>query len=186
MEYVNCMEEVTKNNGVKVQSEHHHLSIATLIAAHPLCMHALCSSVLQAHLRVCVRPLLASPDRLRSPPISLNQLTSSIHHPPFLQRVTVAACGGRVEGRELRSLPEPLQLSVTDGAMPCSKRVQEKALDVLMWAGLVHCSSAEGGGYALMSDIVGRLLVSLIHACFVEGDRLLSHKCSQLIIMLYR
>lgn len=132
-----------------------------------------------------LRPLSACRDFLRSPPITLAQLTTSIHHPPFIHRVAVAACGGKIEEGETQSLPEPLRMSVTTG-MPCSKETQEEALDVLLWMGLVHCSSAESGGYALMADIVGHLVISLIHSCFMEGDRLLSHKCSQLIIMLYR
>ena len=125
---------------------------------------------------------------LRDCPISFPQLSSSLQDPSFTLRLALAACGGRVERGELRTLPEPLQEGVEcgGGGVGYCREVQEKALDVLLWVGLVHCGSCESGGYALMVNALGQVLVSLLHACFLEGDRMLSHKCSQLLVMLYR
>lgn len=129
--------------------------------------------------------MAASPDVLKQSPFTIPQLTASIHDLTFILHVTVAACNGRIESNELRNLPDVLQVGVTEG-VPCSRGTQQKALDVLLWMGLVHSTSGESGGYALLSNAVGLLMVSLMHSCFVEGDRLLSHKCSQLLFMLYR
>lgn len=140
---------------------------------------------MQANLTISIHPLAASPDTLRRSPLTHSHLATAIHSPNFIFHVTIAACKGRVESTELRGLPERLQGSVVSG-MSCSKETQQKALDVLLCMGLVHCVSSDGGGYALMSGVVGQLLVSLLYSCFAEGDRLLSHKCSQFMVMLYR
>ena len=142
---------------------------------------------IQASLTINIHPLAASIDTLLQSPITFPTLSTSIHDPAFILNITLMACGGRVERNELQNLPESLQDQVRGGAIATGREVQQKALDVLMWVGLVHCgATAESGGYALMVSAVGQLLVSLMSACFVRGERLLSHKASQLLSMLYR
>lgn len=133
-----------------------------------------------------VFPVTASVDSLKQSPLGFSHLTASIRDPSFILRVAVAACNAKIEHSELRNLPAALQSSVREGQVPLSKEAQEKAFDLLLWMGCVHCVSAEDGGYAVMSGAVSQLLLSLMYSCYLEGNRLLAHKCSQLIMMLYR
>ncbi len=141
----------------------------------------------QANLTISVHPLALPPSTLRHLPFTFSQLTNSILDPHFILWVTVSACSGRVEESELGHLPQPLQdRVVVSGVLPSLRETQLRALDILLWMGLVHSTNAESWGYSLLSSVVGRLLISLVHSCFVVGDRMLSHKCSQLILMLYK
>lgn len=141
----------------------------------------------QANLLIAVYPLASSLDSLKRSPISFDQLSASIHDPNFILRLTVAACNGRIEDSEMRNLPVPLQSSIREG-LRCSINAQQKALDLLLWMGLVHGVSGGGGGggYTIMSSAVGQLLLSLMYSCYVKGTRLLAHKCSRVLVMLYR
>ena len=125
------------------------------------------------------------PNPLNQPSITFKQLIPSIHDPTFILRIITAACRGRIEGKELKNLPEDLQSSITEGA-PLTREIQQKAFDVLLWMGGMHCVSADYGGYALMASAVEQLLLSLVYCSYVEGNRVLAHKCSRLLVMLYR
>ena len=145
------------------------------------------SHSIQANLLIDVYPLASSLHILKQSPISFDQLSSSIHDANFILRLTVVACSGQIEDSEMRSLPVTLQASIREG-LHCSADAQQKALDLLLWMSLVHCESGgdELAGYAVLSGAVGQLLLSLMHSCYVSGTRLLAHKCSRVLAMLYR
>ncbi len=134
-----------------------------------------------------VYPLACPLSSLRSSPITVEQLSSSMSDPTFLLRLTMAACKGQVEDGELRGLPEAFKSSVREGNV-FSETMQQRALDVLLWVGLVHVQDGELGaiGFSVLCGAVGQLLLSLLHACYVKGSRMLAHKCSRLLVILYR
>lgn len=141
---------------------------------------------MQANLLIDVYPLASSLLTLKQSPISFDQLSASIQDPSFILRLTVAACNGQIEDSEMRNLPATFQSSIREG-LRCSAEAQQKALDVLLWMSVVHGESGDGGaGYAVLSGAVGQLLLSLMHSCYVKGTRLLAHKCSRVLAMLYR
>ncbi len=141
--------------------------------------------IMQANLIVHIYPLASSPDTLELLPNSYDLLTASIYNPSFILSVTIAACNGKIEKRELSHIPDTLRSKIKTGGC-YSREVQLKALDVLLWMGSVHCVNAESGGYLLVSDSVGHLLVSLLYSCFIGGDRALAYKCSRLMMVLYK
>ena len=113
-------------------------------------------------------------------------LLTLIQRSDFVTQVTLAACGYTIEASEYHSLSGSLQAAVNGFKGRDEGDAQFKALDLLCWITSVNCSDAERQGYAEVVGAVGQLLVSLIYACFIQGNRSLSHKCARLITTLSR
>ena len=134
----------------------------------------------------------------------LDLLLKLIRRAEFVTLVTLTACGYRVESAEFKALPSSLQAFVEEGQ---GKRVtveeQFKTMELLCWMAVLDGCKAErfvvhhsSLSIVLISSLpcregvvvcaVSQLLTSLLHACFIRGNRMLSHKCVWLLVSLCR
>lgn len=133
----------------------------------------------------------------------LDLLLKLIRRTEFVTLVALTACGYRVESAEFKTLPSSLQALVEGGqSKSVTEEEQFKAMELLCWMTVVHGCNADHhlgfsqglilltpflpSGEGVVVRAVSQLLISLLHACFIRGNRMLSHKCVWLLVSLCR
>ena len=74
-------------------------------------------------------------------PVKPALLFNLISYPKFMCHVVLAACGYRVEEKEVSSLPGILRALLEEGASTSTPENQFKALELLSWMVGVHLSN---------------------------------------------
>ena len=74
-------------------------------------------------------------------PVKPALLFNLISYPEFMCHVVLAACGYRVEEKEVSSLPGTLRALLEEGASTSTPENQFKALELLSWMVGVHLSN---------------------------------------------
>lgn len=88
-----------------------------------------------------LHPTAVKLDVHSSLPVKPALLFKLISYPEFMFHVVLAACGYRVEEKEVSSLPETLQALQEEGASTSTPESQFKALELLSWMVGVHLSN---------------------------------------------
>ena len=143
----------------------------------------------QCYLSLSLYPLTHQ----SQPTTPINTLLRLINERVFLLNVILGACLYRVTRREWESLPSPLQALVNGGGREGEERegegggLQLQCLQLLCWVSHLQDGVSGEEGIEMVRGMVGRLLVSLFHACFIAShSRQTAHYCSRLIVCLHR
>ena len=88
-----------------------------------------------------LHPTSGKLEALSSTSVQPSLLFKLTHDPEFMTHVALAACGYRVEEKELPSLPPSLQDLLKEGASLSTVESQFKAMELLSWMVGVHLTN---------------------------------------------